>query len=522
MNSFTSKSKRGGNSGKKSAAGYIVLLIVALISFGFIFLTAAESVFLTLHETGNDWLYFSLLSLIALMLSVVGSAFMTYSALYKAKDNEFLFSMPIPQRMILLARMCGCYLIAFVFTAIVIIPTFIIWCVNGMFSVLSLIFCVAALFILPLLSLSISCLLGWIIALIAPHVRHKSLVTTAVSMLFLAVYFLFYMNAQEILQSLLVHSEKMEGIIRSWIFPIYMLGRGLTGEVVPFVIFALFAIVVFCVVWGVMSHGFVKLATASGKSKKIVYHEKKSKAVSFRSALIRREFMHYKSSPAYILNTTMGSMFMVMLSVFAIVQAGNINGILNDLAESYPDIKNMFPVIIGAIIGMLVSYNLMTVPSVSLEGRSIWLIRSLPLKTQSILESKLVFHLIMTLPFSVISTIIMCAVIKADILTSAFVMLFIIVYNVTSAAAGLILSVKRPNLSYTDEATAIKQNWSVTIIMLGGMAVMTVFILIGFLARSIILPWLYVILSALVLAFITYLELRWICGKGVELFEELN
>ena len=43
-------------------------------------------------RTGLDWLYFDMMTLIALFLGVFGGVFNTYSSLYKAKDNDLMLS----------------------------------------------------------------------------------------------------------------------------------------------------------------------------------------------------------------------------------------------------------------------------------------------------------------------------------------------------------------------------------------------------------------------------------------------
>ena len=48
-----------------------------------------------------DWLYFTLMGLVAIFLGAFGSVFNTYSSLYLAKDNDLLLSLPIPLRVII-------------------------------------------------------------------------------------------------------------------------------------------------------------------------------------------------------------------------------------------------------------------------------------------------------------------------------------------------------------------------------------------------------------------------------------
>ena len=170
---------------------------------------------------------------------------------------------------------------------------------------------------------------------------------------------------------------------------------------------------------------------------------------------------------------------------------------------------------------MMVSYNLVTVPSVSLEGRSIWLVKSLPVATREILDSKILFHLILTLPVSVLTHIVICAAAGADPAGTASSLLFVVVYNFASAALGMIIALKMPNLNYTDEASAIKQNWGVTIVMFGGMIAVAVLAFLYFIVSSFIPAWLFAVLASLLFAGLSAIEFRWIYTRGIIIFEEL-
>ncbi len=520
--SFTGAGRnRNKNSGKRSLIGYILLLLLVFASFGFMFGMAADSIYVTLQGTEIEWLYFSLMGIMALFMSVLGSAFTTYAAIYKANDNETLLSMPIPQHLILLVRMFGCYITAFIFCAAVEIPALIVRCSAGGVSPVSVINILLSLLILPLISLAISCLLGWVIALIAPHVKHKSIVTAAVSIVFITGYYIFYMRASSILQSIVAYADQAEAAIKSWLFPFYMMGRGQNGEIIPFAVFTVIAAAIFAVVYAVMSRSFIGLATASEKSVKTVYREKKARSSSQRGALLRRELIHFAGSAAYIMNCSLGSIFMVILSVLAIIQSGRLWSLLAEISSETPGFSGIVPLIIGAALAILISYNLLTVPSVSLEGRSFWLVRSLPVSTKSVLRAKMDLHLLLTLPVSLICGAIVFIVTRSDPLCSAAVLIFLAAYNVASASLGLVIALKMPNLNYSDEATAIKHNWGVTIIMFGGMIVIGGLALLYFFIHSFMAPWMFALAAAAVFAVISALILKWIYTKGVMIFESL-
>lgn len=107
---------------KGAVFGYAFLMLYLVAVFFFQFYLMMNTLCAPLVSIGLDWLYFTLAGILALALSVIGSIFMTQSILYEAKDNEQLLSLPIPPRVILLARMLGLYLQNLLFCSLVLLP----------------------------------------------------------------------------------------------------------------------------------------------------------------------------------------------------------------------------------------------------------------------------------------------------------------------------------------------------------------------------------------------------------------
>ena len=108
--------------GKQRSAGVTALILCALglafLSFSFMFFGMYSSVAPSVRETGEKWLLFSMAGVMTLLVSILGSAFTTYSILYKAKDNELLLAMPIPPQKILFVRMLTVFAFSFLFCVI--------------------------------------------------------------------------------------------------------------------------------------------------------------------------------------------------------------------------------------------------------------------------------------------------------------------------------------------------------------------------------------------------------------------
>lgn len=120
---------------KRSTAriiAYILLFAALMIGLGGMFTGLSVSLCAPLTQAGMGWLYFALMSLLAIFLGAFGSVFNTYSGLYFAKDNDLLLSLPIPVRTLMASRLLTVYLMGLMYSAVVILPAVIVYWVDGL------------------------------------------------------------------------------------------------------------------------------------------------------------------------------------------------------------------------------------------------------------------------------------------------------------------------------------------------------------------------------------------------------
>ena len=113
--------------------------------------------------------------------------------------------------------------------------------------------------------------------------------------------------------------------------------------------------------------------------------------------------------------------------------------------------------------------NDMATPSVSLEGKNLWLAQSLPVTPWQVLRAKLKVQLALTAIPALVPLACMVLVLP---LTPALPLIFVtaLSYIAFSACLGLTLGVMRANLTWTNELAPIKQSLAVAIAMFGGWA----------------------------------------------------
>ena len=101
-----------------------------------------------------------------------------------------------------------------------------------------------------------------------------------------------------------------------------------------------------------------------------------------------------------------------------------------------------------------------TSSAISLEGKEWWIIKSLPVKTKDLLDSKLLLNLSIILPFWLVSEVLFIIALKPDVMELFWLMVIPIVMIVFCCVFGLAVNLKMPVFDWENEVAVIKQSAS--------------------------------------------------------------
>ena len=450
---------------KGATIGYIVMFVLLMVCLlGTMFGVLSNTMCGPLAEMGMDWLYFVIMGMMAVFLGAFGSVFNTYSGLYLAKDNDLLLSMPIPVRVIMTSRLLSVYLMGLMYSAIVILPAIIVYWCTVPITAGRILGGVVLLIVISLFVLTLSCALGWVVAKVSLKLKHKSFITMVLFLVFFGLYYFVCFRSQAMITDLLLNAEDVGNRIKG-IYPLYLFGRVGCGDGVAMLIVSAVVIALLALVWYLIARSFLNIATASGNTAKAVYREKAAMQTSPAAALLRKELGRFTASPLYMLNCGLGTVFLLILAVAALIKGREVFLMMNALFAGSED---FVPVLAALCLCLLAGSNDITAPSVSLEGKSLWIAQSLPIDPWQALRAKLGLHLLITELPLMLCAVCVAAVSGLDFLHAALVVVVPMVYVVLSAAFGLFMGLKRPNLTWTSEVAPIKQGLAVFLSMFGG------------------------------------------------------
>ncbi|MBQ8322642.1 MAG: hypothetical protein IJX91_01605 [Clostridia bacterium] len=493
----------------------------ALILYGFgavvaMFWMISGTLCAPLTQSGLDWVYFAFMITLATSLGCVGSVFAAKSKLFEAKDNDFLLSLPVPAWAILFTRILSLYLLTFLFEALVLLPAAVRYFVTVGFSFLPALFQLLLLFILPLGTLAVCSLLGWLIAIVTARIRSKNLLTVLFFAVFMVAYFLLVGKMNEYLGYIVLHGEAVGQTIKTKLFPFWQAGLAALGEPLALLVSALIFGGLFALVYLLLAKTFYRVVTVKRGEKKTRYKERKREMRSAFSALLKREALRFFKNPMIALNCLLGSVFLLILPVIAFFNA-DFFGQLAAAGEA----KGLLGLLVGMIVCAVASMNFITASSVSLEGETLWLVRSLPVETKTVFATKLSLHVLVTAVPALLCTLLLSILLKLGIWIAILIHVAVFAFVFLCAATGLAINLKFPNLRWTNEVAAVKQSVAAILAMVAGIGAIALLFGGYFLFGKYLPAEGYAALVSGLLVAASVLLCVWLGKRGVKIFENL-
>lgn len=505
-----------------SIVGFAILYIFAALSIGFLFISIFLIIAFQYHAEGIDWVYFAFAGVMSFMLCFIGSIFLTYNQIFVAKDNEAMLAMPLKPSMILLSRIVSLIAMNYIYELIVMLPAAGVYFFVAGFSIIKLILIIVSAIFLPILSLALSMLCGWIIAFVSSRSGRKNKIVLVISALLFVLYFYFCFMWQSYMEKMAANGEAVGDVLKKAL-PFYLMGRACgDGNILDALIFVLIAFVPFALVYALISKSFINIATRHKGAKKIKYRGGRLKAGGARRAYAGVEIKRFTNSNVYMLNHGMGIVLMPVFAIYTLIKNDSLNSLLAVFgASGGAEIAGA-----GCCVVLLFCLSTVIISSavISLDAKTLWVTKSIPLSEADILRCKLAPHLTMTLPVILLTSVILQFGVAMNIAMRAILVVLPLVYAVFMAEIGLLINLKFPKFNWTNEAVVIKQSMSAFLTMMIGLAIEAIFIvtiIVTMMKQFISITAACSVITA-VLIIVTIIIYRILMTKGVKFFRELS
>ena len=148
-------------------------------------------------------------------------------------------------------------------------------------------------------------------------------------------------------------------------------------------------------------------------------------------------------------------------------------------------LENFVNVLIPMIISIFVVMTDTTDVSISMEGKSLGIIKSLPVRTADIFLAKILVNLTINIPAVFIAATLFSISFKPGLFIIVMSFLIPLIYSFFTAVFGIVVNLIFPVFDWTNEAAVVKQSVAAMVGILGGMALSILpTIIVGFLKET--------------------------------------
>ena len=393
--------------------------------------------------------------------------------LFNCKDDQLLLSLPIKRSTIFFVRMFKFYVFELIFNALFLIPlivSYLRWGENLDWTFFLSSF--VMIIMLPIIPVVISCVIGVIISNLASKFRFKNLAQIIIPMLIIMGTIYLSYNMDVVYENIAKHATSVNDFIMKVYYPAGVYSKLITEfNIVDLIIFILVNIIILLIAIFILSKFYFKINSNLkniSTSKKVKIDNLVIKLRPKSRSLVKKELNIFFKTPVFIVNAGFA---LVMYLIIVIGLSIKYNSVIKIFSEVLPKeiINNYLSIFIFIIISFAAFMTSITNSVISLEGRNINILKSLPIKTKTILMSKVYAALTITTIPILLGDIILFIRFRINILEMLFLLMFSILIPLISHFIGLIINLKYPKLDFDNSSEVVKQSTSSFISVLLGM-----------------------------------------------------
>lgn len=519
MNMFKYSVKR--NSSKLKKILFPVFLFIAVcVSIG----TYAYMIGKELAPYHLTYVMLSMFVIIVTVMSFIEGIYKSQGILFEARDNDLLFSLPIKKSQILFVRIVKLLLFQLIYNFMFLLPAFVIYIYFEKPTINFYISSLLMSLLIPIIPTVISSILGYIIKLLSSKFKSKKIIQTLLSSVVFLVIFYLCMNLDGFIQGIASKATSINEMLIKIYYPLGLyinlidnfeildLLKLILINLIPFGLFVLFG-----------SKSYFKIISNSKSSATKHKINNKKKFIIKRKpivSLVRKELKRYFSSPIYMFNTSFGLLLCVVVTIILCFKGQGVFDMI--LADYGVKGELSLSIIFYFFILFVCSMTSITSSSVSLEGKTINITKSLPIDEKTILNSKILTCYAIELPFILFGYILFFIKFKPSLLYVVLITLLGILMILLNACIGLITNLKYPKMNAMNDTEVVKQSMSSMISIFIGMGIFVGSILVVCFLNKYLNLDLLLILHIIFIAIISVILYIILMKVGVKEYRRIN
>ena len=499
-------SKRRDNKNKISKREIFLNAISFIIVFGFLALIMGIiSIYVTikLSEIEQTYAFINILLLLNFILLFAKSIFESLNVLYFSKDLKVLLRLPLKSKDILNAKLINMIVSEYEMEIIMLAIPMIVYGIYTNVSLIFYLYMIIILIILPVIPILITSFIIAIIMRFTNSIKNKNkamYITIFISIFLVGIITSFfetnsYLSISSFEDMILTANGLSEYIVNSFMLIKPIMNTLLNYDnVIGFqdlIIYIIESVICYKIIVFLMSKIYLKGAVGttinSSKRKFIINNEltlkdfkKKNKNISY----LKKELKILSRTPIFLLQCIIMPIIypiLVFLIMAGFISFANSVGV-DALSEFYNRLLEVSGTAIFICIGQVFyMMNFCSIIAVSKESKNSIIIKYIPVKLKTQFNIKISLGILLNM-ISVFLVSVVYYICTKNLLNTVILFIVLIFVNIICEKVKILIDLKRPQISWDNEYTMMKQNTNVlyelfyTLIVIGIAMLITIFI----------------------------------------------
>lgn len=495
---------------------FLLLAFVALI-FGWYIYMFAKLTMNGLEMLNIEYVVLGEFFALGSLFSLFSTIFKVDSILFSSKDYEMLQAMPIRKTTIVGSKMLNLYFSNLLFIFLIMIPVLLLYVSKVAVTTTFLILYVLSIFIIPLLPTLLAVVIGSLVSIVSSKFRLKKAIQFILLTILVvgAFYFSYIQNKGGELQIANFGSVLVETFNHYYPLTKTYMKMLMETDVISMLLFIILPVILYFLATLLISLVYTNVVSALNEGdakKKYKLQERNMKSPVM--AMFKKEFLRYITSPNYVFNTSLGVIMLLVggIALFFIspLKLEEILGV--------PNLTSMITHNAPFLTGLVLMMSCTTSSSISLEGKNLWIVKSLPISPIQVFQGKILLNFVLLFIPGIFISVIFTVILHLNALNFLLLLLTVVCYALFISLFGLVINLHFPLMEWKSEIKVIKQSMSTFITMFGGIILGMIPLLIETsMNENLYLLFVDVIILSLSLLLFLYLQ-----NVGVKLFAKIN
>lgn len=480
MNLFKIKSKNAKS--KKALPIFLAMLLF------FVIWSYANMIMEPLITYHLEFALLTLFILLTSVLTLIEGIYKSGNLLFNCKDDNLLLSLPIKKSTVMFVRVFKFYVFELLYNSLFLIPALIVYAryvsVDYTYWIVSAI----GLFLLPIIPMVISYIIGSITSGISSKFKFKNVVQIIITTVFLLGVMYVSFNVKDAINNLAQNASSINDAITKVYYPAGAFIKLVTEfNITDLLIFIGVNIGLFVISIFALSKFYFKINTnLKAVTKKSNNKEYKVKVRKPMRSIINKELKKFINSPVFVTNAGFGLVLFTIACVFICFKFDSLNDVLEhmQIPMTVEQISSNIPLVLFGLICFTSLMTSITSSMISLEGKSFNILKSLPVKPFTIIIAKILTAVLIMIPFILIGDIAMFIKFNFSILQIIIILIESIILPFIAETLGILINLKYPKMNAESDTEVVKQSISSTIAVFAGMLLTAVSVILIFLGMK--------------------------------------